>query len=257
MIAFWWELFINDKQVAFRDKNCVNSISFSNPINGSDTATIKISDPDITFIDDNIYVDNAPVKIRYGVYETPFVKEFNGFISAIDIDFPESDVVTLTLTVMDKSHTMNRLKKKRSWSNTTSASVVQQIAREYGFNCEIEPGYSFKVEETISQNNETDIKFIEGLADNEDNKFYCKLIGDTIYYKKQGLLKDPVVSLTYRQFPYDLISFQPQITIEDKQVEASSSDINSNTLQTSSSTVDGYTASREVQGSNTPTTYGY
>lgn len=252
MIAVWWKIFINDSEIVQTDRSCVNSISFSNPINGSDTVTLTLSDPEMIFIGDNIYTDNTPVKVQWGIHETLFMQEFNGYISAIDIDFPSDDVITLTITVMDKSHVMHRTKKKRSWENTTRSAVVQQIAKEYGFNCVVESGYSFKIEETISQDNKTDLEFIEGLADEEDEKFYCKLIDDTIYYCKQGLLSDPVVNLTYRKYPFDLLSFKPQITIEDKKEDESTSDINSSSLTTSTSTVNSSTANRSVQGSSTP-----
>lgn len=252
MIAVWWKVFINDREIEQTEKSCINEISFSNPITGSDTATLKMSDPDMIFIEDNIYTDNTPVKIQWGIYDTLFTQEFNGYISAIDIDFPSSDVVMLTITVMDKSHVMHRVKKKRSWENTTRSAVVQQIAKGYGFNCVVESGYNFKTEETISQDNKTDLEFIEGLADEEDEKFYCKLIGDTIYYCKQGLLNDPVVNLTYRKYPFDLLSFKPQITIEDKKEEESTSDINSDSLTTNTSTVNSSSANRDVQGSSTP-----
>lgn len=252
MIAVWWKVFINDRELKQTEKSCVNGLTFSNPINGSDTVTLEISDPDMIFIEDNIYTDNTPVTVRWGIYGTLFTQEFKGYISAIDIDFPTDDVVTLTVTAMDKSHVMHRAKKKRSWENTTRSAVVQQIAKEYGFNCVVESGYNFKQEETISQDNKTDLEFIEGLADEEDEKFYCKLIGDTIYYCKQGLLNDPVVNLTYRKYPFDLLSFKPQITIEDKKEEESTSDINSSSLAPSTCTVNSNTASRNVQGSSTP-----
>lgn len=252
MIAVWWKVFINDREIEQTEKSSVNELSFSNPINGSDTATLKMSDPDMIFIEDNIYTDNTPVKIQWGIYDTLFTQEFNGYISAIDIDFPSSDVVVLTITVMDKSHVMHRTKKKRSWENTTRSAVVQQIAKEYGFKCVVESGYNFKKEETISQDNKTDLEFIEGLADEEDEKFYCKLIDDTVYYCKQGLLNDPVVNLTYRKYPFDLLSFKPQITIEDKKEEESTSDINSDSLTTNTSTVNSSSANRDVQGSSTP-----
>lgn len=257
MISFWWKVFINGKELVDELENrrsTITGLLFSNPINGSDTLTINIADPEMLFIEDNIYTDNTPVYAQLGVHETLFVKEFSGYISAIDINFPESDTVTISLTAMDGSHVMNRNKKKRTWENTTNATVVQQIAKEYGFKCEVESGYSFKTEETISQDNKTDLELIEELAGNEDEKFYCKLVGDTIHYKKQGLLQTPVVGLTYRKYPFDLLSFQPQITIEDKKEEESTSDINTSTVQTQTYTVDSNTASRDVQGSSTPTT---
>lgn len=248
MIAFWWKVFINDRELVGKERSCIEELAFSNPINGSDTVTIKLADPEMTFVDDNIYIDNAPIRVSWGLHDTLFHKDFSGYISAIDITFPDTGIIEMTLTVMDGSHIMHRTKKKRTWSNTTNAAVVKQIASEYGFKCELESGYDFKTEETISQDNKTDLELIEDLAGNEDDKFYCKLIGDTIHYKKQGLIQDPVVGLTYRKFPYDLLSFSPQITIEDKKQDEETSDINTSTVETQTTKVDKNTADRDVQG---------
>ena len=72
---------------------------------------------------------------------------FSGYISAIDLDFPSDGYPTMSIYCLDCSHVMNRKKKKRSWENTTNAEVVKAIAKEYGFKCVVEQGYTFKTEE--------------------------------------------------------------------------------------------------------------
>ena len=68
----------------------------------------------------------------------------------------------------------------------------------------------------------------------------CKLINGTIYYTKKGILSTPVADVHYREFPYEVLSFKPQINKETKREEVSVSEIN-----TSDKTVDSAVASDE------------
>lgn len=224
VLSVWYDLYINSKQVDETRKNCITSIEISEVDTGTDSLTLNISDPDMLYIEDDIYKEDVPIKLDYGWNEDTFTKSFEGYISAIDIDFPDTGTPTLTITCMDKSHLMNKKKRKRSWDNVTNADVVKSIAAEYGFKCVVEPDYEFKEEETISQD-ATDLEFITSLSDNELELFMCKLIGDTIYYIKRGVISTPVLECTYKEYPWDLVSFTPQINTETKKEEIEEEDI--------------------------------
>jgi len=143
---------------------------------------------------------------------------------------------------------MNRKKKKRSWDNVTRPEVVQKIAQEYGYKCVIQSGYTFKKEDTISQSNVTDIEFCENLAGEEREPFMCKLVGDTLYYVKKGLLQDPASTVYYKMFPYDVISFSPQINKETRQEEVAKADIVAKDKSKDSANATDSNTAREVQG---------
>ena len=248
VLSCYWNVTINGKQLDKARKECIESIDIEEQCDGSDTCTVVVNDPNFYFIEDNIFIEEATISVVMGWHGDTHRVNFKGYISAIDISFPESGFPVLSIFCLDNSHVMNRKKQKRSWDNVTRADVVKKIAQEYGFKCVVESGYSFKTEDTISQSDTTDIEFCENLAGEERDPFMCKLIGDTLYYVKKGVLKDPVSTVYYKKFPYDVISFSPKINKETKKEEVSSADINTDTKTVDSSTATDDSTSRDVQG---------
>lgn len=248
VLSCYWNVFINGKEIDKSRKECIDSIDIVEQCDGSDTCTLVVNDPDFYFIEDNIFIEEATVKVEMGWQGDTHRVTFTGYISAIDISFPDSGFPVLSIFCLDCSHVMNRKKKKRSWDNVTNADVIKKIAQEYGFKCVIESGYTFKTEDTISQSNVTDIEFCESLAGNERVPFMCKLVGDTLYYVKKGILKEPTSTLYYKKFPYDVVSFTPKINKETKQEEVTSADINTNNKSVDKATANDDNTSRDIQG---------
>lgn len=247
-VGILWNMAINGVQIDEARRFCIKSVSLSTQCDGSDTLTVVVQDPEFIFINDNIFIEESKIYFRMNIQDDITVIEFEGYISAIDIEFPDTGMPTLTLTCLDKTHIMNRKKKNRSWDNTTSANVVKTIAREYGFQCVVESGYSFGSQDTITQSNQTDIEFIEQLASNERDLFMAKLVDNTLYYVKKGLLKTPSATFTYKYFPFNIISFSPKINKESIQEETYSGNINSDTKSTEISVSTSQNTSRDVQG---------
>lgn len=253
VLSCYWKVSINGKELDAARKKCVESIDFEEPCDGSDTCTIKVKDPKFVFIEDNIFVEDATVSVEVGWYGDTHRVKFSGYISAIDIDFPDSGCPTLSIFCLDKTHIMNRSKKNRSWDKVSRPDVVKKIAQEYGFMCVVEENYSFETKDTISQSDVTDIEFCESLAGEERVPFMCKLIGNTLYYVKKGLLKDPSATVYYKKFPYDVVSFSPKINKETIQEEVSSSDINTSDKTVDSATANDSNTARDKQGDTVTT----
>ena len=76
----------------------------------------------------------------------------------------------------------------------------------------------------------------------------CKLIRDTVYYVKKGVLKDPSTTVYYKQKPYDIISFSPKINKETRQEEVTSADINTDTKKVDRAVAKDDNTSRDTQG---------
>lgn len=246
--SIYWEMTVNNKKIEGDTRACINNILIDELCDGSDTCTIDITDPDFIFIEDDIFIDDASVHVKFGFNEDTDRQEFNGYISAIDISFPEEGSPTLTITCLDESHVMNREDKSKTWEKKTRADVVREIAQSYGFKTDIESGYNFKTEESISQSKQTDIEFLESLAGQEREPFMCKLVKDTIVYKKKGVLQTPVTTVGYKTFPFDVISFNPQITKETRQESITDADVGATTKTTESHTANDENTERDVQG---------
>lgn len=257
ILSFYWKVSINGRELDQARRDCIDSIEIEELCDGSDTCTIKLNDPDFVFIEDNIFVEEATVSISMGWHGDTYRSVFSGYISALDIDFPEDGYPVMSIYCLDRSHIMNRKKKSRSWDKVTRADVVKKIAQEYGFMCEVEQGYNFETKDTISQSNSTDIEFCESLAGEERDPFMCKLIGSTLYYVKKGLLKDPTATVYYKKFPYDVVSFSPKINKETIQEEVSYSDIDTTDKTVDSATATDDTTNRDTQGEPINTSYEY
>lgn len=254
VLACIWTVAINGNNLDLDRKRCINSIEISTACDGSDVATIAIVDKDMIFIEDNIFVEDATIAITMMFVGSTDKVTFNGYISAIDIDFPEEGMPNITLTCLDSSHVMNRDKKKRSWDNVTRKDVVQKIAGEYGLKFEGESSYNGKVEDNIAQSDQTDIEFCEKLASEETELYMAKVVGDTLIYKKKCLLESPTMTVHYKQYPYEVRSFNPQINKETMQDKSSVSDIATDTKEVDDavSTGTGQTQGSKVSGSSTP-----
>ena len=254
VLSCFWNVYINGNLLEMNKKKCIESIEFDEICDGSDVCTITINDPDFLFIEDSLFVEEATVSIKLGWHGDTYTKSFDGYISAIDINFPENGYPVMSLFCLDNSHIMNREEKERSWDNVTRPEVVQKIALEYGFKCVVESGYEFETLDTISQTSVTDIEFCENLAGEEREPFMCKLIGDTIYYVKKGVLDNAVAKLYYRSHPYDVVSFKPQINKETKKEEVTKSDINTEDKTVDSATSNDSNTHRDNQGYPVATT---
>src|SRR5574344_398869 len=236
VLAIVYDVWISGTKLGMNKKACINSISIKETVEGSDSATIQISDPEFLYIEDNIFIEDNSIKIKLGWSNTTYRVTFNGYISAIDINFDRDGIPKLTITCMDNTHVMNRKKKNETYKNCTSAEVVKKIVQGYGYSCVVDSSYSFKRQETITQSNQTDIDFITKLAGDEVYPFTARLVGNTFYYVKMGKLETPKMSLTYKKYPHEVISFTPKINKESKQVEISGASVDTSSKSVSSST---------------------
>lgn len=119
VLSCYWNVYINGTLLDINRKQCIDSINIDELCDGSDLCTISIHDPDFLFIEDNIFVEEATITVNIGWHGDTYRVNFTGYISAIDIDFPESGYPMISLSCLDKSHIMNRKKKNRSWDNVT------------------------------------------------------------------------------------------------------------------------------------------
>lgn len=235
VLAIFYDVWISGTKLDTYKKSCITSIETKETVTGSDVATIQITDPDFLYIEDDIFIEENTIKIKMGWDGSTYRETFEGYISAIDIDFSSDGCPKLTVTCMDKTHRMNRKKKDATFSNCTSADVVKKKCAEYGFTCVIEKNYKFSVQETITQSKQTDIDFLTKLANDEVHPFTARLVGNKFYYVKMGKLGTPKMTLTYKNYPHEIISFSPKINKETKQVEISSSTVNTSSKSKSDS----------------------
>ena len=246
-LAVTYDVWISKKILGIEKKQCIQSIEIKETVSGADTATLRIADPEFRYINDNIFIEKNTIRIKMGFSDSTYRLEFKGYISAVDIEFGSDGIPILTITCMDNTYKMNRSKKNKTYKKTTSSNVVKKIVQKYGFKFKGDSSYKFSKQDSISQSDQTDIDFITNLANDEVYPFTARLVGDTFYYQKMGKLSDkPKYTLTYRNYPHDIISFSPKINTEIIDKETSSS----KTSTSSKSSTTSKTKSKSPSGSS-------
>lgn len=236
VLSLIYDVWISGTKLDMTKKACIESVEVKETVDKSDSATIRVNDPTFSYIEDDIFVQDNPIKIRLGWSNTTYRVNFDGYISALDISFPESGVPVLIMTCMDNTHVMNREKKSDTFSNMTRADVVKKIVTSYGYTCVVDESYEFTVEETITQSDQTDIDFIQKLAGEEVYPFTARLVGNTFYYVKKGTLGKSVMTLTYLKYPHDIISFDAKVNKESKKVKITKAKIDTGNKTVTDST---------------------
>lgn len=219
-----WDIYINGAKI-LEQKKFIKKILLEESVDGSDTCTIDIIDEDNFFVGDSVFVEDATVKVVID-WMAGKREEFNGFISAFDINFSSEGLTTMSLFCLDNTHRMNRRKRSRTFENMNKESILRLIAQEYGFGCKVSSGYDTSTT-SFSQSVQTDIEFCESLAGDESFGSYwrVKLIGNVINYTQYGALSSPVVSLDYKSGKNTIIQFSPKLTSEAEEPENLENDL--------------------------------
>lgn len=208
----------------------IDSIKISSPIDGSKTLDVEITDPDFEIIGADIYVKDSPISANISLNGASLSESFEGFISAIDVNFPSEGLPKISIMGIDNAHLLSTKRKSRTWSNTTKVAVMEQIAKEHGlsFNHRDVP---LTVHESIVQDDQTDLEFIEDLKKDEGDEYRLSFDGKGMVFEKIDFKADLCGTLSYRIGDCSIMSFQPQINKETKETEVTDKDITSDTKQ--------------------------
>lgn len=219
----FYRIYIDGKELDDFRYSMIQSITYEDNSTGSDLLTIEIMDPEFIFLDDKIFIEDVKIKF-VGGFDNNYRTMFEGYIAVIDADFPETGSPSLVIHCMDNTHLMNRVKKKKTWNNKTRGQVAKEIFKEYGFSSQIDD--SGVKQDSITQSNETDIAFLTKLAGEEVDPYLVYVEGNKGYFVKKKILDKQQATLDYRDGEMNVISFQPRINKETKQVEVRASDVN-------------------------------
>jgi phage protein D/phage baseplate assembly protein gpV len=178
-------------------------------------------------IDGHPFDIGKPLEIQLGARDQLTTSTlFKGQIVSLEMTFG-SGGVELLVRGFDRSHTLIRSRKVRTFQNQTSSDIVQKIAQEAGFEAECDP--SGDPHEFMQQDNETDWDFIWRLAERVGFEFV--IVDQKAHFRKQSA-DDPVTL----QWPQTLRSFSPRVTATQQVQEVTLSVLDPKTKQTLQST---------------------
>lgn len=222
-----FKIFLDGKPLTDFEHSLVEEVTYEDTSTGSDLASITIHDPDYVIIGDKRIIKNSRCKVQGG-WTTKFRTWIDGYVSAVDVDFPEEGYPTITLHVMDKTYIMNKVEKKKVFKNMSYKDIVAKVASQYGLKVSTDSTeLSTKKHETVTQSFETDIQFLSGLAEEIGFLLFYKSDDNSLNFKdKEGYFKKgPNATLWYRRYPFDILSFRPRIIQADQLDEMEDDDI--------------------------------
>lgn len=235
VISPYYTIKVKDKELTSDDMSHLQDLKFEDPIDGSKSLEFTIIDPSYRFIGSDIYVKDTPVTATLGIPQLNYVEKFEGYISAIDVSFPENGAPTITISCIDEFHLFNGKRKSRTWSNTTKVAVMQQIAQEHGLT--FKSTVTQEAEKSIVQDDETDLELLEKLRSDDGDKYRLHFEGkQTLVYEKIDFKAPSCGELNYRIKDLSIMSFSPQVNKETKKTKIKSTDIDSEDKKTSSTT---------------------
>lgn len=224
--AVYYKVYLGGKQLTAFENNLIEEIVYEDTSTGSDLCSITIHDPDYHIIGDKRIVKSTTCKVIAG-YKNSYWTWVDGYVSAVDVDFPEEGYPMITIHVMDRSYLMNKLERKRVYKNMSYYAIAKSVAKVYGLSFDGDSsGDGGKKQESVSQSYETDIQFLQGIADEIGYMVWVDS-SKKLHFKdrEKYLSHKPYATLWYKKPPFDIINFRPRIIEADQPDEIASSDI--------------------------------
>jgi len=221
-----FEIWLDDREIAEEYYKLIEEVDFESHITGSDIATIFMHDPKLQVIDDKRIFKGKKVKL-FGGWQGDIVKWLDGYVSMIDIEFPESGKPTITLHCMDESFILDRLDVYYSYHDRTFSQIAAEIAKRHGLTTD-GPATSF-VHENVSQSGESDMRLLVRLADEVDNNLIVKVRDGKIIWWDRDKKFNSQTKLNWRNPPFELKTFRPRITVADRREGMDRADIHDGT----------------------------
>lgn len=135
-------------------KNMEAKFTATGPAAGSDSEDLLYVDGRTADFGKNIKVTLGPEALQRFV--------FDGFISAIELQFDEGQVPEFGLFAEDKAMDLRMTKKSRTFADQSDEDIARAIAEEHGMSAEVDaPGPTFA---QIQQCNMSDLAFLRDRA---------------------------------------------------------------------------------------------
>jgi phage protein D len=187
--------------------------------------SITLSDPEFRYFDSKIFSKNHKLAFILGLTDDsipmgPFI------IKALSVDAGDDGAPTLTVNFQDLTHTLNKAKKKTSFTGSCVDRAKQAAtSAEAGYDIETPKGVIFDEEKKLIQAHKTDAAVMNSLA--ERYGFVWGIEGKTLYFRRPRDLDEigrqnfiPVLS--YRINDFSLFSYRANFNFTKEGVRDSS-----------------------------------
>jgi len=204
-----YEIAVDGENIDERLATRVREVRILNYLKLPDVCTFTASFPRATDgtpepIDEHPFNIGSRLEIKLGAREQLTTTTlFKGDILSLDVEFGPGSI-ELLVRGLDRSHTLQRSRKVRTFQNQTASDIVEKIAREAGLD--VDTDASGDPHEFVQQDNETDWDFIWRLAERIGFEFV--VAAGVANFRRQSNDKAPVEL----EWPKQLHSFRPRVS---------------------------------------------
>lgn len=156
-----------------------------------------------------LFAFGSPVEVSLGYGDAGQVSQnplLTGLVTEISTDFASGSTPELTISGFDDLYPLTIGKTTRHWEQSRDSDAVGDVAGRRGLSTDVQR--TNPVKSRIDQNNETDLVFVEKLAERNSATFYMR--DRRFYFGPRQNSSSDVVNLEWGQ---GLVSFSPEANL--------------------------------------------
>ena len=190
-------------------------------------ATLTVQDVSRKWLNDIGIVERTPVTIAVG-HQGNFKRVFNGRITYVEANFPETGTPILTIGCTDIASGILKERKARSWKKRKISDIIKLMHKEHNVKCVVDD--TKVVLEHVIQEEGSNFSFILEWQKRLGAKYY-KINDDTYYFGTKARNVKATETLSYRTGGHEILSFSPvyqeieQVDIEEKELDENGEEI--------------------------------
>lgn len=201
---------VNGSLVEAADMDQLIELVVDSSLHLPDMAVITFHDETLDLINSSKFPLGAPLEISMSDYDDPRSHQvmFKGEIVALEPEFNEGVLATLTIRGYAKSYRLHRETVTKAWVEVTDSDIAQAIAGNAGLSPEVES--TTEVFKHVFQNALTDMAFLQQRAMRIGYEVFVQ--DEKLYFRKP----DPTGSQVELEFGKVLRSFRPALSVSDQ-----------------------------------------
>jgi uncharacterized protein len=180
---------LGDAKLDAKIAACVLDVTVDQTLDHADHLSMRLAtwDPDTdkpTWIDDARFAAGAALAIKVG-YGESLDPVFDGDIVGFGLELHGSERPVMTVDAYNRVHRLGRGRRPPAATpeqNSTYGDLITKIAKRYGLTAKVDGSDADKQNDTVTQQNESDLEFIGKLAAEIGYVFYVD--GKNLVFRK-------------------------------------------------------------------------
>jgi len=199
------EVSVDGAPLAPKWRDLMTEVKVVDSLTLPDMVLIRITDPKGENVDSHPLQIGKDVEVKASaIGDRATTSIFKGQVAAMEPEFGKNGC-SIAVRAYDKSHTLNRARKTRTFQQVSASDMVKKIAGESGLSPQATS--TDVVHEFFQQSNETDWNFLWRLALMHD---YEVVVSDTkLQFRPANAASGAPVSLRWQE---NLISYRPRMS---------------------------------------------